>query len=56
LDRATVTDGRMADPDRVDEAVMTASAARMSRLHVGQVVAMGYLSSFPSRFLFFPRD
>ena len=42
MDRATVTDGRMADPDRVDEAVMPASAARMSHLHVGQVVAMGY--------------
>jgi hypothetical protein len=41
-DRVTVTDGRMADPDRVDEAVMTASAARTSGLHIGQVVPIGY--------------
>ncbi|HUY21983.1 MAG TPA: ABC transporter permease [Acidimicrobiales bacterium] len=34
-DRLTVTTGRMADPTRVDEMVMSAAAAREFKLHVG---------------------
>jgi hypothetical protein len=44
-DRATVIAGRMADPDRADEAVMTASAASRARLHVGQVLRLGYYTA-----------
>jgi hypothetical protein len=41
-DRMTVVDGRMANPDRVDQAVMTASAAQQGRFRVGQVLHLGY--------------
>ena len=40
-DRVTVVQGRMADPDRVGEVVMTATAAQVLRVHVGQVVPLG---------------
>ncbi len=41
-DRASVIEGRMADPNRADEAVMSASAAALSRLHIGEVLTVGY--------------
>jgi len=40
-DRATVTAGRMADPSRPDEVVMTAAAASLLGVHVGSRVAVG---------------
>ncbi len=40
-DRLAVVDGRMADPDRADEVVMTARAAQLLGFHVGQVIAYG---------------
>ena len=40
-DRVTVVQGRMADPDRADEIMMTAGAARSLGLHVGQTVPWG---------------
>jgi hypothetical protein len=41
LDRITVIEGRMANPDRADEAVVTPSAG----VGVGQVVPMGYYTA-----------
>jgi hypothetical protein len=40
-DRLAVTAGRMADPDRPHEIVMTASAAQLLGLHVGEVFPYG---------------
>lgn len=40
-DRVTVIHGRMSDPRRVDEFVMTAAAAEVLGVHVGQVVPLG---------------
>jgi hypothetical protein len=40
-DRVIVTQGRRADPRRVDEAVLTAGAAREAGLHLGSVVPLG---------------
>ncbi|HVA05331.1 MAG TPA: hypothetical protein VNG12_01180, partial [Acidimicrobiales bacterium] len=40
-DRATVTQGRMADPTKPDEIMMAASAARLFGFHLGQVVHYG---------------
>ncbi|MGP0031684.1 MAG: ABC transporter permease [Acidimicrobiales bacterium] len=40
-DRVTVVDGRMADPDRPDQIMMTPSAARLLGFHLGQVVPYG---------------
>ncbi|MGO8859690.1 MAG: ABC transporter permease [Acidimicrobiales bacterium] len=44
-DRVTVVQGRMADPRRADEIVMTAGAARELGLHVGQTVPWGTYSN-----------
>jgi hypothetical protein len=44
-DRATTVEGRMADPDRAGEAVMTASAALRAGLHIGQVLTLGYYTA-----------
>jgi hypothetical protein len=41
-DRLTATDGRLADPQHADEIMMTAGAARLLGVHVGQVVPMGF--------------
>ena len=41
-DRVTVVQGRLADPRRADEMVMTANAARRLGVNVGQVVPMGF--------------
>ena len=40
-DRLAVTAGRMADPNRPDEVVMTASAANLLGVHVGEVIPYG---------------
>jgi MacB-like periplasmic core domain/FtsX-like permease family len=44
-DRVTVTAGQMADPDRADEFVATAQAARLLGWHVGQVIPMGFYTT-----------
>lgn len=44
-DRATPVLGRMADPERQDEFVTTASGARSLGLHVGQDIPMGIYTS-----------
>lgn len=40
-DRVTVTNGRMADPDRPDEMMLTAQAAKALYVHVGSVLPVG---------------
>jgi hypothetical protein len=44
-DRVTVVRGRMSDPTRVDEFVVTAAAAGVLGVHVGQVVPLGAYTS-----------
>ena len=44
-DRLTAVQGRMADPNRADEVVMTADAARQLGLHVGAAVPFGFYSN-----------
>ncbi len=44
-DRVSVVEGRAANANRVEEAVMTASAAESAGLHIGQVIRMGYYSA-----------
>ena len=44
-DRVAVTRGRMADPGRPDEFVMTAEAARLLGLHVGETVPYGVFTN-----------
>ena len=44
-DRVTVLHGRMADPTRTDEAVLTADAAHALKVRLGQVVPFGFYSS-----------
>jgi hypothetical protein len=41
-DRLTATEGRVANPQRANEIMMTASAARLLRVHVGQGVPVGF--------------
>src|SRR5271155_5743420 len=41
-DRLTAVEGRMSNPKRADEIVMTASAARLLGVRVGQVIPLGY--------------
>ena len=43
-DRVAVTQGRMADPDRADEVMMTATAANLLGYHVGEVIPVGIYS------------
>ena len=40
-DRLATTSGRLADPARADEIMMTASAARLLGIHLGEVVPLG---------------
>jgi hypothetical protein len=40
-DRVTVVDGRMADPRRADQAVLTEQAARFLGVHLGETVRVG---------------
>lgn len=44
-DRVTVTAGQMANPDRADEFVATAQAARLLGWHVGDVIPMGFYTN-----------
>jgi hypothetical protein len=46
--RSAVVQGRRADPNQADEMVMTASAARLLGVHVGQVVPMGFYTDAQS--------
>jgi FtsX-like permease family len=41
-DRLTAVEGRLADPNRTDEIVMTSSAAHVVGVHVGQTVPLGF--------------
>jgi hypothetical protein len=41
-DRLAVIKGRLADPRRPDEVVMTAGAARLLDVHVGELVPLGF--------------
>ena len=45
LDRVTLTSGRLADPKRADEVVMSASTARELGMHVGSVLPMGFFTN-----------
>jgi hypothetical protein len=47
-DRVTVVRGRMADPRRPGQVVMTMQAARLLGLHVGAVVPMGFYTNAQS--------
>lgn len=47
-DRPAIAEGRRADPARVDEMEMTASAARLLGLHLGEVVPMGFYTDAQS--------
>lgn len=47
-DRPAVVQGRMADPDEVDQIVMTASAASLLGVHLGQVVPIGFYTDAQS--------
>ena len=44
-DQVTVTSGRLARPDRADEFVATAQAARLLGWHAGQVIPMGFYTN-----------
>ena len=44
-DRVTLVEGRMADPHRSDEIVMTASAAEQLRVRAGQVLPLGFYTN-----------
>ena len=44
-DRATVIQGRRLDPRRADEMVMSADAAQLLHLHVGDVVHLGFYTN-----------
>jgi len=47
-DRVTPVAGRMSDPARVDEMVMTATAAALQGLHVGERVPVGFYTNAQS--------
>jgi hypothetical protein len=44
-DRLTALDGRLADPARPDEIVVSALVARVLRLHVGEVMPVGFYTN-----------
>jgi hypothetical protein len=44
-DRPTVIQGRLADPNRADEMVMSADAAKLLHLHVGDVLHFGFYTN-----------
>ena len=44
-DRVTPVAGRMADPGRADEMVMSAAAARLQGLHLGETVPVGFYTN-----------
>jgi hypothetical protein len=43
--RVTVTSGRLANPDRVDEMFMSAGAARQAGMHIGSVLPVGFFTN-----------
>jgi len=45
LDRVTLASGRLADPRRLDEVVMSASAARELGMHLGSVLPIGFVTN-----------
>jgi hypothetical protein len=45
LDRVTVTSGRLANPTRADEVVMSASSARELGMHLGSVLPLGFVTN-----------
>jgi hypothetical protein len=47
-DRVTVVGGRMADPRRRDEVMVSAQAARLLGLHLGQAVPLGFYTNAQS--------
>ena len=47
-DRVTPVAGRMSDPSRADEMVMSAAAARLQGLHVGETVPVGFYTNTQS--------
>lgn len=48
LDRVTVARGRLADPNRADAIVMSASAAREYGMHLGSILPMGFCANAQS--------
>ena len=44
-DRVTVVEGRLADPTRADEVIMTANASRHLGVHLGQIVPLGFYTN-----------
>jgi hypothetical protein len=44
-DRVTAIEGRMADPNRADEAMVTTEAAQILGLHLGQTVSVGFYTN-----------
>ncbi|HEY5025537.1 MAG TPA: ABC transporter permease [Acidimicrobiales bacterium] len=44
-DRVTALQGRLADPSRIDEIVVSATVAEALRLHVGQTVPIGFYTN-----------
>ena len=44
-DRPGLVQGKMADPSQVDEMVMTATAAQVLGVHIGEVIPMGFYTS-----------
>lgn len=44
-DRPAIVEGRRSDPNRADEIVMTATAARLLGVHVGEAVPVGFYTS-----------
>ena len=47
-DRVTVTEGRLADPRRIDECVATAQAESQLGWHLGEVLPMGFYTNIQS--------
>jgi len=45
LDRVTLVSGRLADPTRADEVVMSTSAAHEYGMHIGSALPMGFCSN-----------
>jgi ABC-type antimicrobial peptide transport system permease subunit len=45
VDRVTAIEGRMADPNRANEAVVTSEAAQLLGLHVGQDITVGFYTN-----------
>ena len=44
-DRVAITSGRMVDPDRADETVVSSAVAKALRAHVGSVIHLGFYTN-----------